>query len=300
MGRRTAWAACSAALALLIVVAAPGVASASACCASGTSDQAGRLGDGEDVLLGAGASAELLLGEWDAAGLAVPSAVRSRVVHRVLGYASFRAHWTLQGGFTVPVVVQVVRVGKNRVAGAAPGDVSAWIRWEPIPTGWRPGWNLELSLPTGVAPEASPVAFAAGATGTGYAALTPSFDLERVWTKGHLRLSVDGRVSLPRPGAPRTVPGVRAGVQGAGGIYLTTRSTLAIAGGVNLQTPGLHDGDLGGRMGAEPWLSVGGAFTVGAADRIGVGLRTSLFVPHLGRSAEATAQLSITYSHVPR
>ncbi len=292
-----------AAVIVVVAVGAPVPARAAACCVASTTDQVGVLGPKEKWLLGAGYSLEGKLGEWDLTGRLVPVGESPRTLHVFSGTAALRVDRVMQIGASLPFAIQAVRFGDQVTVGAGLGDVRTWVRLEPWETGYGkgppiPAFGFGLSLPTGIPPEQSPDAFGAGATGTGYLALRPSIEVARSFEKGVFRAAVDAVLPLTRPWVTGvSVPGVGWGVSLSGGIFTTSRSTLALSGGVQGRTAGLRDGDRSGKASVEPWASVGLNLAPWAANRISLGLRSSLFVPRIGRATQGSVTLGVTVVH---
>ena len=107
--------------------------------------------------------------------------------------------------------------------------------------------------------------------------------------------------ALPRPGdARRAVPGVVWDVRVAGSVFVTPVVTLGLSGGLNGRTPGRVGDRAAGVDSVEPWTSVGVTVRGRSWDRIGFGVRTSVPIPGLARSDEATVTATVTVSHVRR
>jgi hypothetical protein len=304
--RARAWGPALGLLAASLFVLAPDGARAAACCVGSTSDQAARLGPCETALVGISYGADGLAGHWDSEGRLLSARSAPRLDHAFVGFFALRIDSRFQVGATMPLRLQAVAAGDLREVGVGPGDLTLFGRVEPFPNAAGagpplPAFGLGLVLPTGIPPEAAPGQLGAFATGRGYLAFAPSIDLERTFGKGVFRLSVDGLFSIPRPwDEDRAAPGVGWGGTVAGSFFLGVDTTLAISGGARGVSPGRFRGAPSGKASVEPWLGLGVSLGLPRFDRLGLGLRGSLPIPHIGRNTAARVLFTVTYTHVRR
>lgn len=283
----------------------PGVATAAACCVGSTVSQAERLGPCEFFSVGATWSIEARTGGWAASGALKLGGQDRRLTQRLIATAAVRPARFMQVGMSVPLVLQWKRVAGTDGIGAGPGDLTVWTWVEPFedlgapPAVPLPEFGFLLTLPTGVPVERATAPVGAGATGTGYAVLRPSLRLGRTWLKGSLHAAGGLGISPPRPGETRA-PGVAWEGSINGAWFVRRDVTLSLLLGATGLTRGFADGKPVGAPSIEPWLSAGVALAPRMKGRLNIGVRTSLPIPGLGRSQEATVLFAVGGTFVTR
>ncbi|MFZ5443780.1 MAG: hypothetical protein ACOZQL_27490 [Myxococcota bacterium] len=181
-------------LASVLLLLAPGVASAAACCMSASVVGVGRLKIWEDGAGGLTTGWSHGTGRWSSTGTFKPfSAGLLEDELRVEAWAMVRLHEAWQLSARVPWVVGIRAAGETSSVGTGPGDVGAAIRWEPVPIGaWEnlPGiaFSLGVTGPTGRRPEQATDALGASSTGRGVWSASLAVALEYAWLPWFVRL----------------------------------------------------------------------------------------------------------------
>lgn len=176
---------CGAAAAALAAALAPARADAAACCGSGHG-VGPLLTDAERAAATFGIGGTFELGSWNSRGKfhALPAGDYRRDIRFELGWI-VRFLRDGQLGVTVPAVVSFERFGGVSNAGAGPGDVSVFARYDLVRSSalrWYPKVALTFStlLPTGQPTGAD----GRPATGLGAGELRPGIALEKRWIQG--------------------------------------------------------------------------------------------------------------------
>jgi len=290
-------------VAMLLTASSPGVADASACCIGSTSSQAGRLGRCEALAVGVGLSTEGVVGSWTSRGDF--SLVRNHrdITHRLIGLFALRPTRKLQFGLSIPLVLQARSIDALTEVGGGPGDLNMWVRFEPFEDTLKilpvPSFSLLITAPTGIPLDKAKGSLGTGATGTGHWAFGGAVAFEQTIVRGGLEFGAEARASTPRRvDGHRRSPGVAWQGYGSGSYFLRPDVTLSWSGGVRGLTPGWIEGRSAGTNSIEPFIGFTGAFKVGGTDRLTIGLRSSLPIPKLGLSDQATVSISMTYTHI--
>ncbi|WP_373044350.1 hypothetical protein [Vulgatibacter sp.] len=232
----------------LLLLLAPGLAHAAACCLSTSAFGAGRLAIWEQAAVGANLSYSSAAGLFDGDGAYRAHDGYSEREGRATAFALLRLAETLEAGARFPWVVGSRAAGGLEETGQGPGDLALSLRWQAIDLGAYaelPGvaFTLAATLPSGRATADSDTVLGADVTGRGFGVLSGGISLERAHDPIFVRLDVAGLVPLAHEvaGEPwRSGPGVE--IQLGGGADVGRGVVLVLAPRLRWEAETIRDG----------------------------------------------------------
>ncbi|MCK6528255.1 hypothetical protein L6R50_12095 [Myxococcota bacterium] len=290
---------------LLLALASPGAARASACCVGATSATPGVLGRCERFGFGGGYSFERTLGEFRADGDFTPAGESARTTHRFVVAGRYRPTRFLQVGADLPLLVQSAPGAEGRDVGGGVGDVSVFVRVDPVEDAFAarlprgvpvPVFSLAVAFPSGKGWQDVDSSSPGSVTGTGRVVLTPTLTLERTGVRGGIALAGSVSLGLPRPdeGDGAVLPGAAWRGAVTGQVFATRRLTFAATAGARGSAAATRDGEAFGVPGVEPLLGIGASASLSRSMRLAAGVEGGLPIAGLGRAHGVQVAASVT------
>jgi hypothetical protein len=191
-------------LSVAVVVCAPAIARAQACCAAASAIGIARLAPHENAVVGVLARSTFLFASIGPDGKYVASPANTLEVDLEQDIAAtMRVLEHGQLTVVVPVVETYRTVPGLTDLGGGIGDVQLGARYDFVETGQSRRWPgialaWSLTVPTGIAPESASGPLAANATGTGGVQASGQLALERTFGDTFLHLSGSAVWRAPR------------------------------------------------------------------------------------------------------